>query len=238
MIVANMASFPSRENNTLQEAIGSVSSQVDVVNLCLNEFKEIPNWLTGLTNVNAFIPEKDYKDVGKFLCKPAPDDDVIYVDDDIHYPRDYVTYLRSVADQYKEFSPIVGLHGVIYSDTFDGNPLSRNVFSFRTRLSCARVVNQLGTGTVYCKGWQCPGLEYMLGSEKFVDVRFAIHSRDNGWPLICAARDAKWMVDLEAGQSIFENFTNKWPLNVTREVQSIAGYSRLPLDAVSAVECP
>ena len=237
MIVANMASFPSRANNTLQEAIGSVSRQVDIVNLCLNEFSEIPRWLAMQTNVNAFIPEKDYKDVGKFVRKPDANDEVFYVDDDINYPRDYVDYLRSVADVYEELSPIVGLHGVIYSDTFNGQPLSRNVFSFRTRLSNSRVVNQLGTGTVYCKGWQCPDLDYMSGSEKFVDVRFAIHAQANGWPLICAARDAKWMGDLEAGDSIFENFTNKWPLNVTREVQSIAGYGQLPLEAVAAVEC-
>lgn len=237
MRVANMATYPSRENNTFQQAISSIARQVDVVNLCLNQYSEIPDWLAALSNVKAFIPNKDYKDVGKFVHKPAPDDDVIYVDDDILYPRDYFTYLKSVADRYKELSPIVGVHGLIYSDAYCGYPLSRNMFTFRTRLSKSRVVNQLGTGTIYCKGWQCPELDFMLGSEKYVDVRFANHAQANGWPLVCAAREEKWMGDLEAEQSIHEDFTKKWPLNVIREVQSIAGYSRLSLGAVAAVEC-
>lgn len=237
MIIANMATFPSRQSSTLQRALTSIAVQVDFVNLCLNEFSEIPAWLSDFPNVNAFIPDNDYKDVGKFVVLPASEDEVFYVDDDIVYPQDYVKYSMSVAQTYESLSPIVGLHGVIYADVFDGNPQSRNVFSFRTRLATHRIVNQLGTGTVHCKGWQCPTLDYMRGSEKFVDVRFGLHAMANQWPMICMAREANWLLDLEAGDSIFEGFTKTWPLAVTREVQSIAGYGRLPLQAVASVEC-
>ena len=237
MIIANMATFPSRQSSTLQRALTSIAVQVDLVNLCLNQFNEIPEWLSEFDNVNAFIPDTDFKDVGKFVVMPASDDDVFYVDDDIIYPQDYVRYSQTTVHNYETLSPIVGLHGVIYADVFDGNPQSRNVFSFRTQLATHRVVNQLGTGTVHCKGWQCPTLDYMRGSEKFVDVRFALHAMANNWPMICLARQANWLQDLEAGDSIFEGFTKTWPLSVTREVQSIAGYGRLPLQAVASVEC-
>lgn len=237
MIIANMATFPSRQSSTLQRAITSIAVQVDIVNLCLNQFDGIPLWLSEFANVNAYIPDNDYKDVGKFVVLPAAEDDVFYVDDDIIYPQDYVKYSQSIVYKFESLSPIVGLHGVIYADVFDGNPQSRNVFSFRTRLATHRVVNQLGTGTVHCKGWQCPTLEYMRGSEKYCDVRFASYAMANNWPMICIAREANWLQDLEAGDSIFEGFTKTWPLAVTKEVQGIAGYGRLPLQAVASVEC-
>lgn len=237
MNIANMATFPSRESLTLQRAVRSIARQVDLLNLCLNQFAEIPAWLDEFENINAYIPDVDYKDVGKFVMPMADEDDVFYVDDDIVYPRDYADYLKSVAARFHTLQPVIGVHGVIYADVFDGNPLSRNVLSFRRQQAAHRVVNQLGTGTVYCKGWQCPTLATMKGSERFVDVRFARHAFNNGWPLLCVARQSGWMEDLEAGPSIFEGFTKGWPLAVTREVQDIAGYGRLPLDAVAAVEC-
>ena len=237
MIIANMASFPGRSGSTLERAVASIAHQVDVLNLCLNDYREIPGFLDSYPNVNAFLPEADYKDVGKFVYGTAEDDDdVFYCDDDIAYAPDHVSYCQKLRGAYASLEPIIGFHGVIYSDCFRGNHASRNVFSFRTRLTRHRVVNQLGTGTVHCKGYQVPSFEYMAGSEKFVDVRFAVRADEHGWPLICGAREAGWMTDLEPAESIFDGFTKNWPLQVTREVQRVAGYGKLPLRAVARVE--
>ncbi len=236
MIIANMATYPDRQEATLQTALASVSEQVDVVNLCLNQYTIIPEFIHDLENVNAFIPDKDYKDVGKFLVEMNAEDDVFYVDDDITYPQEYVSHSKSIHERYSALSPIIGYHGTIYSDVFNGDHGSRNVYSFRTRLPRPRVVNQLGTGTVYCKGWQAPNSGFMLGSEKYVDVRFAVHAKNNHYPMICAPREANWLHDQEPEDSIFEGFTKKWPHAVVQEVQGITGYGNLPLDAVAAVE--
>lgn len=236
MRIANMASYPARGDATLQQAVASIAAQVDLVNLCLNGFDAVPVWIAQHDNVNAFVPDLDYKDVGKFVVRPPDDADVFYVDDDIAYPTDYADYCVEVYRRHEAFAPIVGAHGVIYADLFDGNPLARNVFAFRRRLVSHRVVNQLGTGTAHCKGWQCPDLAFMRDSERFVDVRFARHAATNGWPMICIAREENWLRDLQPEDSIFDSFTKSWPLSVTREVQDIAGYGRLPLDAVAGVE--
>lgn len=236
MIIANMATYPDRQSSTLQVALSSIAEQVDIVNLCLNQYMTTPEFLDGYDNVNAYIPDQDYKDVGKFLAPMKENDDVFYVDDDIVYPPDYVTYSSSIHEKYAKLSPIVGYHGTIYSDVFDGHHASRNVFSFRTRLHKARVVNQLGTGTVHCKGWQTPTADFMKGSERFVDVRFAIHAKNNNYPMICAPREAKWLHDQEPEDSIFEGFTKGWPISVIQEAQGITGYGNLPLRAVSVVE--
>lgn len=236
MIIANMATYPDRQQSTLQVALASISEQVDVVNLCLNQFTKLPEFLGRFENVNAFIPDQDYKDVGKFLVGMDAEDEIFYVDDDISYPHDYVSYSQSIHEKYASLSPIVGYHGTIYSDIFNGDHGSRNVYSFRTGLPKARVVNQLGTGTVHCKGWQVPSLPFMLGSERYVDVRFAVHAKNCDYPLICAPREGNWMQDLETENSIFEGFTKRWPISVVQEVQCITGYGQLPLNAVSVVE--
>lgn len=236
MKIANMATYPARQSSTLSTAVASIARQVDVVNLCLNQYVEIPHSLASIDNVNAFIPEQDYKDTGKFVVGCEKNDDVFLVDDDILYPRNYVDYCMELRNRYLELNPIIGFHGVIYSDIFDGAASSRNVFSFRTGLNHNRVVNQLGTGTIYCKGNQLPDYQYMEKSEFYVDVRFGKYAYDNGWPMVCGAREAHWMQDLEPGDSIFESFTKKWPTEVCKEVQSFAGYGKLPLDSVQAVE--
>ena len=42
-------------------SIQSLHAQVDKINLCLNEFEEIPEELDGF-QIKSIIPDKDYKD--------------------------------------------------------------------------------------------------------------------------------------------------------------------------------
>ena len=81
MIIANMATYPARSDIILK-SVTDILKQVDLLNLCLNEFTTIPKNLSSLKNLNAFIPDKDYKDVGKFVCKQESDDDIFFIDDD------------------------------------------------------------------------------------------------------------------------------------------------------------
>jgi hypothetical protein len=235
MIIANMATYPKRMNIILK-SIEGLLQQVDKLNLCLNEFTEVPIFLKEIKKLNCIIPEKDHKDVGKFVSSFKPDDDVFFVDDDIIYPPDYVTICCEIREKYKKINPIIGFHGVIYSDLFDGSAAARNVFKFDKELKEHRVVNQVGTGTIHCKGFQVPSLDFMLTSQKFVDVRFAVNASKNNWPMICGKRQQGWMQEVENEETIFSGFTKKWPINVVKEAQAIAGYSALSLSAVSLVE--
>ena len=230
-----MATYPKRLG-VLSESIDQLLPQVDQLNLCLNEFTEVPDFIKDNKKINAIIPTQDHKDVGKFVSSFKPDDDVFFVDDDIVYPLNYVEYCIYIREKYSKLEPIVGFHGVIYADLFDGSPGARNVFKFDKELRDNRVVNQLGTGTIFCKGFQAPSLSYMLTSQQFVDVRFANYASENDWPLICAKRDAAWMKEVSVEETIFNGFTKTWPIHVTKEVQKIAGYTRLPLGAVAVVE--
>lgn len=235
MIIANMATFPARES-ILPPAVEKLLPQVDCLNLCLNEFKEIPKELAKYEKLNPFIPDEDYKDVGKFVPEINDNDYIVLVDDDIIYPDNYVETLHEHYIKYQDLNAVVGTHGTIYPDVYNGESKSRKVFAFRKALARSRVVNQLGTGTAFLKGHQMPSLNYMNGSQKYVDVRFSRYLFEHNYPLVCIPRGNDWMDEVNLQETIFNTFTKKWPIEVIREVQKIAGYSKLDFNTVHKVE--
>lgn len=237
MIVANMSSYPPRKKE-LVHSIQSLHAQVDKINLCLNEFEEIPEELDGFSKLNPVIPDKDYKDVGKFIFPCAKNDMIVLTDDDIIYPPDYVEKMLNFYNSFAIFNCIVGIHGCIYIDAFDGDQSKEKVFSFTQGLLRPRVVNQLGTGTVFLKADQLPSLKYMDGSQRFVDVRFSRYMLENEIGMICVPREKNWLREVSSGsmEGLWNTFTKKWPLDIIKETQAIAGYSKLNLELVYNVE--
>lgn len=235
--IANMATYPGRAIASVISTIESLVDQVDEINLCLNSYESVPAELLSDSRVKPFIPQSDYKDVGKFCGEFLDTDDIFLVDDDIIYPPDYVDTHKHYRSKFGEMDLVFGVHGVIYSDLFDGSVESRKVFSFPLGLDAPRVVNQLGTGTVYLKGYQMPSLEFMEGSQKYVDVRFARWQSERGRSLVCIPRSKGWLSEVAMeSSSIFADFTTRWPIAVTIEAQGIAGYSKIACDALSYVE--
>lgn len=234
MIIANIASFPAR-SEIIEETVKSLYKQVDKINLCLNEYVELPSWVNKYKNLNAVIPDVDYKDIGKFIFKIEADDYVILVDDDIEYPSDYVARLMELY-AFVGVNCVLGLHSIIYSDYFDGLPTSRNVRGFNQFQNGLKLVNQLGTGTVFLKGEFMPSLEFMSGSEKYVDLRFSVSCFRKNLPLISIPREKGWMDQKNVDSSIFEDFTVGWSSEHIQECMEIAGYSKLNMDSLKYVK--
>lgn len=227
MRVANIATYPAREDSALP-ALRSIASQVDVLNVAFNEYPDVPDAYRRLPNLNAVIPAHDIKDVGKFIFPVAPEDDVFLCDDDIVYPPNYVTSMMQARESLDFTGVIVGVHGVIYSDYFDGLARSgRLVHLFYRGLDVAERVNQLGTGTVHVKGCQMPPLKFMEGSSGFVDIRFARYAYEHDYPMFCVARETGWLRELENEEALHLGVTRRLPLNALHEVQAYSGLARL-----------
>lgn len=227
-IVAVMATYPARDGS-VGDAVASLAGQVDRVHLVLNEYVTVPAPGRFPANVFATIPERDLKDTGKFSIPVAPDDLCLLCDDDILYPPDYAARMAEALEAHAARDAVVGVHGVIYSDFFDGAPEARLVHSFDRALEHGVPVNQLGTGTLACSGRQMPPFSLMESAARFVDVRFAAHCAAAGRPMICIAREAGWLRQIETGPSLFETFTAAWPAEVVREAARIGGFRRLAL---------
>ena len=72
-----------------------------------------------------------------------------------------------------------------------------------------------------------PPLQRMMCAQRYVDVRFAAYQYTRGVDMVCVARDAEWLQQLETSDSIFDSFTRVWPSRVTRQAMTIGGFAKL-----------
>lgn len=111
-ITASMATVPWREK-TLRQAIESLLPQVDCLNIYLNEWEEIPEFLNQ-PKINAVMSQSEAGDLGakgKFYWCETVRDFHLTVDDDILYPDDYVQEILHGLSRYPK--AVVSYHGSI-----------------------------------------------------------------------------------------------------------------------------
>ena len=144
--IGQVATYPGRIGN-LPTMLESVAPQFDEIHVVLNEFgKRQQRLLPRLPNVHYLLPEEDLKDTGKFLREARADEYVFLLDDDLIFPPDYADTLVAYLARLPSSRVAVGVHGVVYSDLFEGAAPSRFVAKFDKALAKPTLVNQLGTG--------------------------------------------------------------------------------------------
>ncbi|HMS94574.1 MAG TPA: hypothetical protein PKA03_05040 [Tabrizicola sp.] len=172
MIRAHLATFPPRAG-ILMEAIQSILPQVDRLCVCLNGYTRVPPELGDLQKVETLIPDRDLKDAGKFAFPVAADDLVFTIDDDIRYPKDYVSGTVRVFDEIDPATNVLGHLGhALVPKAASGTKGWRN-YPFGRRVAHRFKVDVLGTGTACQLGALVPSLEEMRSSAGFVDLRHA-----------------------------------------------------------------
>ena len=225
MIRTHIATYPPRLQ-MLEQALATIAPQVDQVFLCLNEFTEVPAFLTAFRNVTPWIPSEDLKDVGKFALKVASDDLVVMADDDLLYHPMHVTTLRHIGDGLDLDRVVVGLHGTIYHP--DRGPLirSRTTYQCDEPLATSTRVHQLGTGTALALGRNVAPPDFMAGSQKFVDVRYARWLHGRGLQSWAVQRPEGFLRKIELPgikvETIFKTFTRHSPDHVLQEIRAFA----------------
>lgn len=197
--------------------------QVKHVNLILNEYEEVPEFVSRFQNVFPIIPDRDLKDTGKFFPECSQEDLVFLVDDDLIYSPSYVSLMLGHANSLDLNNNVLGLHGTIYRRNIK-SLRSRRRFDFSARLRKPIFVDQLGTGTVLVKGKNLPSFDYMSSSQKFVDVRFAKWCFERQLNMVSVPRPKGTITSIRvSGGSIYDTFTRKSPDHVLNEVRSFAG---------------
>ena len=207
--------------------------------MVLNEYSTPLAELNDIANIRQVIPPRDLKDVGKFMPDVSQAKFVFLIDDDILYPPDYV---RRSLNQIATLGPrraVWGYHASTYLrpafalrakqiralvNWYRGRPdLVRQVSFFERALERAMFVDQLGTGTVICRGSDMPPFTFMESSAKFVDVRFAGWCHGSGLDQIALPREAGWLKAVRHDETIFSEFTLHMPDHVVREIRGFAG---------------
>ena len=110
-IIFNMATMPIRVNS-LQETVKSVINQCDELNIYLNEWSFVPEFLID-EKINIFRSQEhsgDLGDVGKFFTCDDWNGYIFTIDDKIIYPHDYVEKMIRAIETYKR-KAFISLHG-------------------------------------------------------------------------------------------------------------------------------
>lgn len=198
-ITASVASFPARRTG-LERVVAAVLPQVDRLRVHLNGFESLPAFLRDpRISVTRSQVHGDLRDNGKFLRVDEVEEGIhVTLDDDIHYPRNYVAFLAAKVLQYDR-KAVVGLHASVLQDDFqryhDGR--SRWTGTFRQELGADRLVHVLGTGTV---AYHTSAIRFDLEdvtSTGMIDLWLAKAAQEQGVPMIALARGRHWLRPME-----------------------------------------
>lgn len=145
-IYVNMASIPDRES-ALNRVVDSMIDQVDYLNVYLNGYVYIPDFLKHpKISVVRSQDEGDNGDAGKFFWSDKVSGYYLTIDDDILYPPGYVAKLVEGIEK-RNRKVAVGVHGDIYSD--DMRYWTKSIIKscyFMNKLDRDTPVCVLGTG--------------------------------------------------------------------------------------------
>lgn len=236
MIIANLATYPGRID-TLPYVVDTILPQVDKINIVLNEFKSIPDFLRRLSKVCAIIPEYDTKDTGKFLPDVGEAEWVFLIDDDFLYPKDYVEITLNQVSSIGLQRAIYSHLGVLYqrpafrlSTRYLKSLFARRRYVFKHRKSYRVgervdhpvITDELGTGVAVLRPELMPPFDYMKASAKFVDVRLAQWCFENEITPVCLAHSHGWIPSISYGSSIYESFSKHCHGHVAEEIWKYA----------------
>lgn len=172
MIRAHLATYPLR-SGILMQTVETILPQVDLLCICLNIYKTIPDELRDLDKVQAVIPEQDLMDAGKFLFSARPDDIVFTIDDDILYPPGYVAETLKLFGQFDPLKNVVSHFGNAWIMNKSKNAKSWKTYRFNRKVPQIFKADILGTGVACQIGSVMPSLEDIASAAGFVDYRHA-----------------------------------------------------------------
>jgi len=193
LVIAGIASIPSREQS-LRIALASVADQVDQVEVVLNGYAEIPEWLCSpRITVTTSKEVGDHADNAKFLGMRKYEECVYFgIDDDIQYPPDYVARMLSCMERYGG-RVAVGVHGAFVPER-PGTFLGRRVFCFWDGLAFDAPCSYVGTGTIALGREAMPSSPLSLFTDVGMsDLFVAAHLKLQQIPVISLQRSANWL---------------------------------------------
>ncbi len=147
--IGTIATMPSRLK-TFAQVLPVVARQVDRLFVFLDGFETDPSFIKAHSNVTVVRSQDtgDYHSSGRFLCLQYLDQPAVVfsLDDDIHYPSNYVLRLVAALERF-EGKAVVGVHGTLFLPPFTNYVSDRKCFHFQTGLLRFRRCDELGAGT-------------------------------------------------------------------------------------------
>lgn len=200
-VVAGIATIPERVKQ-LEKAVLSLVNQVDKLNIALNNFKKVPDFLFDLPCYN--IIRTNGTDEQKF--RQVEGDIYLSCDDDLIYPPDYVQTILKGIEDYPD--TILTFHG----RNFHSYPVKSYYRDYSTKYRCLDRVEYdtyVQIGGTGCMAFEVDKFELSIEDFPFnfmADIQLSIKARNKGIPIVCLAHEAGWIKYQDVEDTIYDRF--------------------------------
>lgn len=182
---------------SLHETILSVLHQADKVNVYLNEFSEIPDFLYH-PKIFFFKSQHelgDLGDVGKFFKANTEKVYLFFIDDDIIYPKTYAADLIGYIERFKR-KAVISLHGRILPD----RPVKSYYKDFLEVFPCLQnhresFIHIAGTGVMALHSDTFTPEVAMFETSNMADIWLSAELQKRSVPIFCPASRKGYIKD-------------------------------------------
>ena len=216
-ITVSIASIPDREKG-LKASIKSLINQVDYINVYLNNYSYVPDFLKN-SKINYFKSQnyRDLGDIGKFYFSDNINGYHFTCDDDIIYPSNYVEFMIS---KLKLHGGFISCHGAIFNFPFKSFYKSKTNFHFRKNNECDVCVNLVGTGVMAYDAREIKIPLKIFKHKNMADIFIAIFAKKNNIKCTVVEHDEFFLKDFYIENlsksfliRLFQKIKNKLRLN-------------------------
>lgn len=192
--IALIVSIPDRREG-LRGVIRDIEGQVDEIRILLNESETVPQDLYECRKVSRIETSRTgelFASGAWTLLRPEDDAYVFVLDDDIHYPADYVQKMIASIEA-RQRRAVAVVHGIDFCEPFADCVRDRLVYRFESARSRDGVVDAGGVGTLAFHTDTIRPQVKDFPNPNFRDLWFAVLAARAGVPIVCVARESHWL---------------------------------------------
>ena len=190
-----MAAVPWRID-ALERSVSSIIEQVDCLNIYLNGWKKIPPFLIN-KKINAVLSQNEVGDLGakgKFYWCEKVRGYHLTIDDDIIYPKDYVSEIIHQLSRYPR--AVVSYHGSILNHP-DFKKRNNKLTHFARKCFKDTVVTFVGTGVLAYNTYTTKIKLSGFKSNHWADGWFSLQVRSQNQRCITLRHEESWLLPIK-----------------------------------------
>lgn len=201
-VIGSIATMPTRAE-TFSVALKNILPQVDKLFVFLDGFDAIPDIIRDepKCHITQLAAEEGLHASSRFLAPHLFGSEAVVVifDDDILYPDNYVSTIKTALSKHGE-SSVVGFHAAIFLPPHNSYARDKINIGFLMRLDDQPIVHTLGCGTAaFLSSVFCPNPRHW--KHHFMDdLYIAIEALKSGLSMIALTREANWLGALAENQ--------------------------------------
>jgi hypothetical protein len=238
-VIATMSTFKQR-STVVADSVESILPQVDELWIYVNDYNNIQAYVKKHDKIKIFLGsqcEGDIKAKGKFYNSHLIDGYHFTVDDDIIYPKDYVSRYLHKLQEYNNNIIVTSLGKIV-------KPNSRNYYKdylysnhFQRIVDCDQLVHLGGTGvmayhTDYFK------VDYnAIKTGTYVDLFIGIQANLEGRPILCLKHEENWLKhNIKSNHTLMTSLYNSGLSNFKPQTELMNSIYWPPIEIIDTVK--